>query len=74
MKLLKILILLKNGISKKWGQRPKPFGGTQSPRPETHLMGETQDLRPRTLKVGLKTQNSWVGPGTLKVGAETQDA
>ena len=54
MKLLNILILLKNGISKKWGQRPKPFGGTQSPRPETHLMGETQDPKGGTQDPELK--------------------
>lgn len=55
-----------------------PKSGARDP---SLLVGhKAQDLKPilwvkpRTLKVGPKTQNSRVGPWTLKVGAETQDA
>ena len=47
-----------HGISKKWDLRPETFGKTQHPRPGTHHMGETRDLRPGTLKVRPETRDS----------------
>ena len=47
------------------------------PRPRAHLVGETCNSRPGTLKVEPKTcgpgPNSQVGLRTLKVGPKTQD-
>ena len=36
--------------------KPGTFGGIRDPRPGTHLVGETQDPRLGTLKVGAKTR------------------
>ena len=45
------------GISKKWEPRHRTFGGLQDLGPKTHLMGETWDPTPWTLKVGTETQD-----------------
>ena len=54
--------------TQKWDPRTGAFDGT-------HLVGDTRDLRPDTLKVRPETRdlvsNSSVGPGTLKVVLET---
>ena len=44
-------------ISKKWKPKPRTFGGIWDLGHKTHLMDETQDPRPWTLKVWPKTQD-----------------
>ena len=57
-------------IYNKWDPRPRISGGTQDVRQDAHLMGQSQDVRPGTLKVGLKI---WDHGLLLYMGPETQD-
>ena len=44
-----------HGISEKLDPRPRTFGVTGDLRPWTHLVGVTEDLRLRSLKVAPET-------------------
>ena len=57
-------------ICEKWDPRPGTFVGTRDSRPGTHLVGETGNPRPETLKVGPETQDP--GPNS-KAGLGTRD-
>ena len=56
---------------------PKLLVEPQDPRPKTHLIGGTRDLRLRNLKVRHKTRDpthSWEpGPETRELKVETRD-